>query len=144
MLLLKTVCFFNRSELSFLSKLLFWYLRFVYFCHFIPKLISFASGSLWFQFYCHFGPKVKSGHIYFLKSCYFVLYLRGKMVISFLFYLKLLLKGLCNRFKFWTKKNIYIYIYIYVFNNFFVINPKCLQQLLHIINLHYRHSKHIF
>ncbi|MFS7982004.1 hypothetical protein Hanom_Chr10g00957651 [Helianthus anomalus] len=100
---------FNRSELSFLSKLPFWYLRFVYFCHFIPKLISFASGSLWFQFYFHFGPKVKSGHIYFIKSCYFVLYLRGKMVISYLFYLKLLLKGLCNRFKFWTKiKKIYM------------------------------------
>ncbi|MFS8027058.1 hypothetical protein Hanom_Chr16g01494161 [Helianthus anomalus] len=46
---------------------------------------------MWLQFYCHFGLKVKSGHIYFIKSCYFVLFLKDKVVISFLFYLKLLL-----------------------------------------------------
>ncbi|MFS8025130.1 hypothetical protein Hanom_Chr16g01471321 [Helianthus anomalus] len=49
---------------------------------------------MWFEFYCHFGLKVKTGHIYLIKSCYFVLFLRGKMVISILFYLKLLLKEL--------------------------------------------------
>ncbi|MFS7981865.1 hypothetical protein Hanom_Chr10g00956081 [Helianthus anomalus] len=49
---------------------------------------------MWFQFYCYFGPKVKSCHIYLIKSCYFVLFLRGKIVISFLFYLKLLLNEL--------------------------------------------------
>ncbi|MFS7915961.1 hypothetical protein Hanom_Chr02g00171511 [Helianthus anomalus] len=74
------------------SKLLFWSLRFGHFCHFSPKLKHFVSGSLWFQFYCHFGPKVKSDHIYLIKSYYFFLFLRGKMIISFLFYLKLSLK----------------------------------------------------
>ncbi|MFS7994247.1 hypothetical protein Hanom_Chr12g01103601 [Helianthus anomalus] len=69
-------------------------MRFDHFYHFSQKLKPFASGSLWFQFYYHFGPKVKSGHIYLIKSCYFVFFLRCKMVISFLFYLKLLLKGL--------------------------------------------------
>ncbi|MFS8026543.1 hypothetical protein Hanom_Chr16g01487961 [Helianthus anomalus] len=69
-------------------------MRFTQFCHFSSKLKPFASGFLWFKFYCHFGPKVKSSHIYLIKSCYFVIFLRGKMVISFLFYLKLLLKGL--------------------------------------------------
>ncbi|MFS7929026.1 hypothetical protein Hanom_Chr04g00327731 [Helianthus anomalus] len=57
---------------------------FGHFCHFSPKLKSFASGSLWFQFYCHVGPKMKSCHICLIKSCYFVFFLGGKMVISFL------------------------------------------------------------
>ncbi|MFS8014814.1 hypothetical protein Hanom_Chr15g01348911 [Helianthus anomalus] len=67
-----------------MSKLPFWFLRFghfCHFCHFSPKLKPFASGPPWFQFYCHFGPKVKSGHICFITSYYFVLFLRGKMVI---------------------------------------------------------------
>ncbi|MFS7980821.1 hypothetical protein Hanom_Chr10g00943711 [Helianthus anomalus] len=63
------------------SKLLFWSLRFGQFCHFSPKLKLFAFGSLWFQFYCYFGPKMKSGHIYLIKSCYFVIFRRGKMII---------------------------------------------------------------
>ncbi|MFS7974137.1 hypothetical protein Hanom_Chr09g00865031 [Helianthus anomalus] len=58
------------------SKLPFWSLRFGHFCHFRPKLKSFASGSC--QFYCHFGPKKKSSHICLIKSCNFVLFLRGK------------------------------------------------------------------
>ncbi|MFS7972131.1 hypothetical protein Hanom_Chr09g00841151 [Helianthus anomalus] len=62
------------------SKLLFWSLRFGHFCHFSLKLKLFASGSLWFQFYCHFGPKMKSDHIYLIKSCNFVIFLRGKSV----------------------------------------------------------------
>ncbi|MFS7950881.1 hypothetical protein Hanom_Chr07g00588381 [Helianthus anomalus] len=66
------------------SKLSFWSLWFGHFCHFSPKLKPFASGSLWFQFYCHFGSKMKSGHICFLKSCYFVIFFRGKIVIHFL------------------------------------------------------------
>ncbi|MFS7979553.1 hypothetical protein Hanom_Chr10g00929071 [Helianthus anomalus] len=61
------------------SKLPFWSLRFGHFCHFSPKLNPFASGSLWFQFYCHFGPKMKSGHICLIKSCNFVIFLRGKL-----------------------------------------------------------------
>ncbi|MFS7906652.1 hypothetical protein Hanom_Chr01g00061781 [Helianthus anomalus] len=68
-------------------------MMFGHFYHFSPKLKHFASGSLWFHIYCHFGLKVKSSHIYLIKPCYFVLFLTGKMVISFLFYLKLLLKG---------------------------------------------------
>ncbi|MFS7934300.1 hypothetical protein Hanom_Chr05g00389931 [Helianthus anomalus] len=32
------------------SKQPFWSLWFGQFCHFSPKLILFASGSLWFQF----------------------------------------------------------------------------------------------
>ncbi|MFS7985447.1 hypothetical protein Hanom_Chr11g00998471 [Helianthus anomalus] len=67
-----------------LSKLLFWYMWFCHFYHFSPKLKLFASGSLWFQFYCHFGPKIKSDHICLIESCYFVLFGRGKMIISFL------------------------------------------------------------
>ncbi|MFS8022002.1 hypothetical protein Hanom_Chr16g01434291 [Helianthus anomalus] len=57
---------------------------FAQFCHFSAKLKLFASGSLWFQFYCHFGPKMKSGHICLIKSCYFVIFYRSKMIISFL------------------------------------------------------------
>ncbi|MFS8029855.1 hypothetical protein Hanom_Chr17g01527221 [Helianthus anomalus] len=60
------------------SKLSFWSLRFCYFCHFSTKLKPFASGSLWFRFYCHFGPKMKSGHTCLIKSCNFVIFLRGK------------------------------------------------------------------
>ncbi|KAF5780848.1 putative glycosyl transferase, family 31 [Helianthus annuus] len=72
----------NRQVCNYImSKLPFWSLRFGHFCHFSPKLKPFAFGSLWFQFYCHFGPKVKSGHICLIKSCHFVLFLRGKMVI---------------------------------------------------------------
>ncbi|MFS7902312.1 hypothetical protein Hanom_Chr01g00009871 [Helianthus anomalus] len=67
-----------------MSKLPFWSLWFGPFCQFNPKLKLFASGSLWFQFYCHFGAKMKSGHISFIKSCYFVIFRRGKMIISFL------------------------------------------------------------
>ncbi|MFS7946807.1 hypothetical protein Hanom_Chr06g00540621 [Helianthus anomalus] len=66
------------------SKLPFWSLWFGHFCHFSPKIKLFVSRSLWFQFYCHFGPKMKSGHICLIKSCYFVLFRRGKMIISFL------------------------------------------------------------
>ncbi|MFS8032446.1 hypothetical protein Hanom_Chr17g01557881 [Helianthus anomalus] len=66
------------------SKQLFWSLWFGHFCHFSPKLKLFASGSLWFQFCCHFGPKMKSGHICLIKFCYFVLFRKGKMIISFL------------------------------------------------------------
>ncbi|MFS7965148.1 hypothetical protein Hanom_Chr08g00758701 [Helianthus anomalus] len=62
-------------------KLPFWSLLFGHFCHFSPKLKLFAIGSLWFQFYCHFDPKMKSGHICLIKSCYFVLFRRGKMII---------------------------------------------------------------
>ncbi|MFS7987095.1 hypothetical protein Hanom_Chr11g01018341 [Helianthus anomalus] len=51
------------------------------FCHFSQNLKVFVYRSLWFQFYCHFGQKVKSGHISQIKSCYFVIFLRGKMVI---------------------------------------------------------------
>ncbi|MFS7925928.1 hypothetical protein Hanom_Chr04g00290931 [Helianthus anomalus] len=54
------------------------------FCHFNSKFKLFSSGSLWFQFYCHFSPKMKSGHICLIKSCYFVIFRRGKMIISFL------------------------------------------------------------
>ncbi|MFS7918422.1 hypothetical protein Hanom_Chr03g00200821 [Helianthus anomalus] len=64
-----------------LSKLPFWSLRFGNLCHFSLKLKPFASGSPWFQLYCHFDPKVKSGHIFLIKSCYFILFLRGKIVI---------------------------------------------------------------
>ncbi|MFS8017028.1 hypothetical protein Hanom_Chr15g01375451 [Helianthus anomalus] len=60
------------------SKLPFWSLWFGYFCHFSPKLKPFASGSLWYQFYCHFGPKIKLVHICLIKSCNFVLFLKGK------------------------------------------------------------------
>ncbi|MFS7991373.1 hypothetical protein Hanom_Chr12g01070001 [Helianthus anomalus] len=60
------------------SKLPFWSLWFGYFCHFSLKLKLFASGSLWFQFYCHFGPKMKTSHICLIKSCNFVILLRGK------------------------------------------------------------------
>ncbi|MFS7942401.1 hypothetical protein Hanom_Chr06g00487941 [Helianthus anomalus] len=70
--------FFVFSKLSFLS------LWFSQFCHFIPKLKLFVYGSFCFQFYCHFGPKMKSGHICLIKSCYFVIFHRGKMIISFL------------------------------------------------------------
>ncbi|MFS7970122.1 hypothetical protein Hanom_Chr09g00817291 [Helianthus anomalus] len=66
------------------SKLQFWSLWFGQFCHYSPKLKLFVSGSLWFQFYCHFGPKMKSSHICLIKSCYFVIFCRGKMIISFL------------------------------------------------------------
>ncbi|MFS7951850.1 hypothetical protein Hanom_Chr07g00600061 [Helianthus anomalus] len=66
-----------------MSKLPFWSLWFGQFCHFSPKLKLFASGSLWFQFYCHFRPKMKSGHICLIKSCYFVIFRRSKMIISF-------------------------------------------------------------
>ncbi|MFS7966094.1 hypothetical protein Hanom_Chr09g00769851 [Helianthus anomalus] len=59
----------------------FWSLRFGHFCNFSPNIKPFAFGSLWFQFYCHFGPKVKPGPICLIKSCNFVLFLRGKMVI---------------------------------------------------------------
>ncbi|MFS8033944.1 hypothetical protein Hanom_Chr17g01575471 [Helianthus anomalus] len=52
---------------------------FGHFCHFSPKLKLFASGSLWFQFYCHFGPKMKSDHISLIKSCNFVIFLRGQI-----------------------------------------------------------------
>ncbi|KAJ0887450.1 hypothetical protein HanRHA438_Chr09g0390951 [Helianthus annuus] len=76
------------------SKLPFWSLSLVTFVILVQNLNLLHLGFLWFQFYCHFGPKVKSSHIYLIKSCYFVLFHRGKMVISFLFYLKLLLKGL--------------------------------------------------
>ncbi|MFS7967657.1 hypothetical protein Hanom_Chr09g00788291 [Helianthus anomalus] len=64
-----------------MSKLPFWSLRFGHFFHYNPKLKPFAPGSPWFRFYCHFGPKVKSGHICRIKSCYFILFLRGKMII---------------------------------------------------------------
>ncbi|MFS7959864.1 hypothetical protein Hanom_Chr08g00696141 [Helianthus anomalus] len=65
------------------SKLSFWSTWFGHFCHFSPKLKFFVCGSLWFQFYCHFGPKIKSGHICLIKSCYFVPFRRGKMIICF-------------------------------------------------------------
>ncbi|MFS7993182.1 hypothetical protein Hanom_Chr12g01091041 [Helianthus anomalus] len=68
----------------FLSKLSFSSLWFGHFSYFSPKLKSFLFGSLWFQFYCHFNPKMKSCHICLIKSCYFVLFLRDKMVISIL------------------------------------------------------------
>ncbi|MFS7964173.1 hypothetical protein Hanom_Chr08g00747101 [Helianthus anomalus] len=55
-------------------------MMFGYFYHFSAKLKPFKSGSLWFQFYCHFGPKVKFVHICLIKSWYFVIFLRGKMV----------------------------------------------------------------
>ncbi|MFS7928360.1 hypothetical protein Hanom_Chr04g00319861 [Helianthus anomalus] len=36
---------------------------------------------LWFfHFYCHFDPKIKSVDICIIKSCYFVFFLKGKMV----------------------------------------------------------------
>ncbi|MFS8029854.1 hypothetical protein Hanom_Chr17g01527211 [Helianthus anomalus] len=57
-----------------------WFGQFYYFS---PKLKLFASGSLWFQFYCHFGPKKKSVHICLIKSCYFVIFRRGKMIIFY-------------------------------------------------------------
>ncbi|MFS8012160.1 hypothetical protein Hanom_Chr14g01317591 [Helianthus anomalus] len=66
------------------STLPFWSPWFGHFCHFSPKLNFFASGSLWFQFYCQFGPKMKLGHICLIKSFYFILFRRGKMIISFL------------------------------------------------------------
>ncbi|MFS8022986.1 hypothetical protein Hanom_Chr16g01446031 [Helianthus anomalus] len=66
-----------------MSKLPFWSLWFGHFCHFSTKFKLFASGTLWFQFCCHFGPKMKLGHICLIKSCYFVLFRRGKMIISF-------------------------------------------------------------
>ncbi|MFS7989587.1 hypothetical protein Hanom_Chr11g01048691 [Helianthus anomalus] len=65
------------------SKLPFWSLRFGNFCYFSPKLKLFSSGSLWFKFYCHFSPKMKSGHTCLIKSCNFVIFLRGK---SYFFY----------------------------------------------------------
>ncbi|MFS7907065.1 hypothetical protein Hanom_Chr01g00066871 [Helianthus anomalus] len=74
------------------SKLSFWSLRFGHFCHFSPNLKPFASRFLWFHFYCYFGPKIKSTRISQVNSCYFVLIFRGKIVISFLFYLNPLLK----------------------------------------------------
>ncbi|MFS7914277.1 hypothetical protein Hanom_Chr02g00151511 [Helianthus anomalus] len=49
--------------------------------HFSPKLKSFASESMWFQFYCHFGSKVKLCHISQIKSYYFVVFPKGKIVI---------------------------------------------------------------
>ncbi|KAJ0454653.1 hypothetical protein HanIR_Chr15g0742551 [Helianthus annuus] len=61
---------------SIKSKLPFWSLRFG---HFSPKLKPFKSRSIWFYFYCHFGPKMKSANIWLIKSCYFVLFHRGKM-----------------------------------------------------------------
>ncbi|MFS7968221.1 hypothetical protein Hanom_Chr09g00794921 [Helianthus anomalus] len=81
-----------KNKFKIKSRLPFWSLRFGHFCHFNTKVKSFAFGSLWFHFYCHFGPRMKSSHISQIKTCYFVFFLRGKMVISFLFYLKLLLK----------------------------------------------------
>ncbi|MFS7982666.1 hypothetical protein Hanom_Chr10g00965481 [Helianthus anomalus] len=66
-----------------MSKLPFWSLWVGHFCQFSSKLKLFASGSMCFQFYCHFGPKMKSVHICLIKSCYFVLFRRGKMTISF-------------------------------------------------------------
>ncbi|MFS7954879.1 hypothetical protein Hanom_Chr07g00635851 [Helianthus anomalus] len=74
------------------SKLSFWSLRFGHVCHFSPNLKAFVSGSLWVSLLLPFWSKDNSGHIYQIKSCYFVLFLRGKIVISFLFYLKILLK----------------------------------------------------
>ncbi|MFS7921664.1 hypothetical protein Hanom_Chr03g00239641 [Helianthus anomalus] len=53
---------------------------FGHFYHFSIKLKLFVSGSL-FQFCCHFGSKMKSGHICLIKSCYFVFFCRGKMII---------------------------------------------------------------
>ncbi|MFS7999957.1 hypothetical protein Hanom_Chr12g01172741 [Helianthus anomalus] len=55
-------------------------MSFVHFCHFSSKLKPFKSGSLWFHFYCHFSLKMKSADIWLKKSCYFVLFIRGKMV----------------------------------------------------------------
>ncbi|MFS8022833.1 hypothetical protein Hanom_Chr16g01444131 [Helianthus anomalus] len=52
---------------------------FGHFCHFSSKLKFFKSGSMWFYFYCHFGPKMKSSDIWLIKSCYFVIFLKGKM-----------------------------------------------------------------
>ncbi|MFS8001789.1 hypothetical protein Hanom_Chr13g01194501 [Helianthus anomalus] len=66
------------------SKLLFWFLRFGHFCHFIPKLKPSISGSLWFQFCCHFGPKMKSGLVCLIKPCYFIFLFGEKW--SFHFY----------------------------------------------------------
>ncbi|MFS7945620.1 hypothetical protein Hanom_Chr06g00526411 [Helianthus anomalus] len=83
--LLHEFCFCLFSlYIRFKSKLPFWSMWFGHFWHFGTKLKRFASGSLWFQFYCHFGLKLKSGHICLIKSCYFVLFCRGKMIISFL------------------------------------------------------------
>ncbi|MFS8027276.1 hypothetical protein Hanom_Chr16g01496791 [Helianthus anomalus] len=69
-----------KLKLFLKGKLSFWSLSFGHFSHFNPNLKHFVSGSMWFQFYCHFDLKVKSCHIYLIKSYYFVLFLRGKMV----------------------------------------------------------------
>ncbi|MFS8017476.1 hypothetical protein Hanom_Chr15g01380851 [Helianthus anomalus] len=66
-----------------MNKLSFWFLGFGHFC---SKFKLFASEYIWFQFYYYFCSKVKSIHIYLIKSCYFIIFLRGKR--SFLFYLK--------------------------------------------------------
>ncbi|MFS7924936.1 hypothetical protein Hanom_Chr03g00278451 [Helianthus anomalus] len=47
---------------------------------------------MWFHFYCHFSPKMKSGHISQIKSLYFVIFLRGKMIISFFILFKVFIK----------------------------------------------------
>ncbi|MFS7916891.1 hypothetical protein Hanom_Chr03g00182701 [Helianthus anomalus] len=79
---LKSILFLQENK----SKLLFWFFWFGHFCYFSSKFKLFASRFLWFQFYCHFGQKIKSSHICLIKSCYFVLFHRGKMIISFFFY----------------------------------------------------------
>ncbi|MFS7953281.1 hypothetical protein Hanom_Chr07g00616701 [Helianthus anomalus] len=65
----------------YMSKLPFWSLRFGQFCHFSPNLKPFTFGSLWFQFYCHFGPNIKADLVCLTKPFYFVLFLKGKMVL---------------------------------------------------------------
>ncbi|MFS7990364.1 hypothetical protein Hanom_Chr11g01058031 [Helianthus anomalus] len=56
----------------------------MHFCHFSLNLKPFIFRSLWFQFYCYFGPKIKSVLVCLIKPFYFVIFLKGKMIISFL------------------------------------------------------------
>ncbi|MFS7987219.1 hypothetical protein Hanom_Chr11g01019871 [Helianthus anomalus] len=46
------------------SKLSFWSMWFVYFCHFSLNLKLFTSVSMWFAFFCHLSTKSKNPFFY--------------------------------------------------------------------------------
>ncbi|MFS7963037.1 hypothetical protein Hanom_Chr08g00733451 [Helianthus anomalus] len=71
-------CIYTHLNHLYINKLPFSFLRF---SHFISKLKTFISGSLWFEFYCHFGRKMKSSYICLIKSFHFVIFFGGKIII---------------------------------------------------------------
>ncbi|MFS7997842.1 hypothetical protein Hanom_Chr12g01146701 [Helianthus anomalus] len=56
-------------------------MRFDHFCYFSLNLKPFASGFLWFYFFYHFDPKINQLIFLKLNPDFFVLFLRGKMII---------------------------------------------------------------